>query len=47
MDARAGAMEIASQSRDARAEEAALPRLNLQYFVPVDPMDDLQCDSCQ
>jgi hypothetical protein len=19
----------------------------LEYFVPVDPMDDLQCDSCQ
>jgi len=18
-----------------------------EYFVPVDPMDDLQCDSCQ
>ena len=20
---------------------------NTEYFVPVDPMDDLQCDSCQ
>jgi hypothetical protein len=19
----------------------------VEYFVPVDPMDDLQCDSCQ
>jgi hypothetical protein len=40
-------MEIASQSRDASAEAAVLPRFDIQYDVPVDPMDDLQCESCQ
>jgi hypothetical protein len=40
-------MGIATQSRDASAEEAVLPRSPFEYEVPVDPMDDLQCESCQ
>jgi len=45
---RAGAVATASQSHDASAEGAALARFDLdEYFVPVDPMDELQCDSCQ
>jgi hypothetical protein len=44
---RAGAMGIATQSRDASAEEAVLPRAFAEYEVPIDPMDDLQCESCQ
>ena len=49
---RAGTTEIVLQSRDASAEATVLPWFNTEcliteYYVPVDPMDDLQCDSCQ
>ncbi|MBG6056137.1 hypothetical protein IWX81_002569 [Salinibacterium sp. CAN_S4] len=51
---RAGTMEIAQQSQQAadRASAGAAvlpwPTASLdEYYVPVDPMDDLQCDSCQ
>ena len=48
----AATTEIALLSRDAGAEAAVLPRFNTEYlsteyYVPVDPMDDLHCDSCQ
>lgn len=48
MDPRAGAMEIASRSRDASAEAAMPTRYASEvYYVPTDPMDDLHCESCQ
>ena len=48
----AGTTGIALLSRDTSAEAEMLPRfdteyLSTEYYVPVDPMDDLQCDSCQ
>lgn len=34
--------------RDQAAAESAPPAATtFEYIVPVDPMDDLQCDSCQ
>ncbi len=33
--------------RDARTMTPAMTLAPGGYFVPVDPMDDLQCDSCQ
>ena len=46
---RAGAIEIASRTRDASAETATPARYDTfaQYEVPIDPMDELHCESCQ
>jgi hypothetical protein len=44
---RADVMETVQQADEAAVEEAVRPQLDLEYLVPVDPMDDLQCESCQ
>jgi len=34
--------------RDRQAEAAqTVPAATFEYIVPIDPMDDLQCDGCQ
>lgn len=35
-------------TQDAPAQPVVPPaRIPAEYFVPADPMDELQCDSCQ
>lgn len=43
-----GHTEVEGDTGNAASVEAApFEAAPFDYFVPVDPMDDLQCDSCQ
>jgi hypothetical protein len=42
-----GVRDQHAASRPPAAASAAFASGALEYVVPVDPMDDLQCDSCQ
>jgi hypothetical protein len=40
-------MDRATVTTTAELDTAPLDTAPLEYMVPVDPMDDLQCESCQ
>lgn len=49
---RLGDYELARQQEDTELRQRglailALGSVDMPYLVPVDPMDELECDSCQ